>query len=415
MRKEGNTMAGPGSARAVTSPDEIRERVRSLLGEAALDGSTSDGGAMGPVAASPASPEEAAALLRLASEEGWRVLPHGAGVAPDGYGAAGTPPDLLVSARRMAGIIQYEPADLTLEVGAGTVLVDLDRELAAQGQWLPLLPPGGGAVTLGGLVSMGLPGSLAVAYGAPRDQLLGLTLADARGRVLPLGGRVVKNVAGFDLVRLVCGSRGALGLICGVSFRLHPRPAADRTLIWSGDEAGSLHALGRVLAGLPLPLAALEIHGHRGGELPQLGPDGWGVALRATGSEPAVTRMVDVAVDAVGRPTRTLEADASVRFALAAAADEGRARPQHRRKLPPSDLGVLLDRLTRDGQEAGGKEWGGVVADLRSGMVRRLRADATGLPPLTPVTPAVGRLHAGLRKVFDPMGVLPGQWRYGWR
>lgn len=445
MREEDDTMAGPGSGRAFTSPDEIRERVRSLLGEEALGGNASHTEVAGPPLVSPASPQAAAALLRLASREGWRVLPQGAGVAPafdrtspadassaeasppDSHpsvprshaggsaGAPGASPDLLVSARRMVGVLQYEPADLTLEVGAGTVLADLDQELATHGQWLPLLPPGGVGVTLGGLVSVGLPGALAVAYGAPRDQILGLTLADARGRVLPLGGRVVKNVAGFDLVRLVCGSRGALGLVCSVSFRLHPRPAADRTLIWSDDEAGSVYMLGRVLAGLPLPLAALEIHGHRGGELPELGPGGWGVALRAVGSEPAVTRMVDMAVDAVGSPTQTLEADASVRFALAAAADEGRARPQHRRRLPPSDLGALFHRLRLDGPGAGGEGRGGVVADLRSGMVRRLRADATGLPPLTPVAPALRRLHAGLRGVFDPMGILPGQWRYGWR
>lgn len=408
-------MRTPESLGSHTPPDRILERLGALLGEDALSRDGSEPEAPGTPVASPASPEEAAALLRRASEEGWRVLPVGAGTAPNGGPGTGQGvPDLLVSARRMGGIRQYEPADLTLEVGAGTLLADLDRELARHGQWLPLLPPGGGAVTLGGLVSVGHPGALAVAYGGPRDQLLGLTLADARGRALPLGGRVVKNVAGFDLVRLLCGSRGALGLICHVSFRLHPRPASDRTLIWTGDEVGSVFALGRDLARLPLPLAALEIHGHGGDEFPESARGPWAIVLRAVGSDPAVTRMVDSAVEVAGGPTLSLEAEASERFALASAAREGAATPQHRRTVAPTRLGDVLRRLALGGPQDDEPVKDSVVADLRSGALRRLGGSDQDLPPLPEVSPALRHLHGGIRQVFDPQGVLPGAWRYAW-
>lgn len=403
-------MVMPEGERVHEDIHRIRHVVASVLGPEGLRDPAPTAEPPGPAVAEPGSPDEAAALLRRAAEEGWRVLPLGAGLGP----AEPHPVELLVSPRRMGGVVQYEPADLTLEVGAGMLLEELDRELAQHGQWLPLLPPGGGAVTLGGLVAAGLPGALAAAYGGPRDQLLGLTLADARGRVLTLGGRVVKNVAGFDLVRLTCGSRGALGLICRISFRLHPRPAMDRTLIWAGDDGSEMGALGRRLAELPLPFAALEIHAHRSGTLPDLDGGRWAVTLRAVGSEPAVQRMLDAAAEMAGTPVRCLDGRASEDFGLAAAQDEGAARPQHRRRVLPTELGSLLDGPVAAMDGDPGDQSAAVVADLRTGMVRRLRAHDGGLPPLPRVQDGVQRLHSGLRRVFDPHGILPGSWRDGW-
>ncbi|TVR59612.1 MAG: FAD-binding oxidoreductase [Gemmatimonadales bacterium] len=389
----------------------VRDEVASLLGQAALGNPATTGRQSHVPMAEPGSPDEAAALLRRAAEAGWRVLPMGAGLAPMDKG----PADLLVSPRRMADVVQYEPADLTVEVGAGMLLEALDGELARHRQWLPILPPGGGAVTLGGLVAVGLPGALAMAYGGPRDQLLGLTMADARGRVLTLGGRVVKNVAGFDLVRLACGSRGTLGLICRVSFRLHPRPAVDRTLIWTGSTGPELVRLGRRLAELPFPFATLEIHGRRFGALPELDGGDWAITLRAVGSDAAVQGMVDAAVEVAGIPERSLDGPASERFGLAAARDEGAARPQHRRRVRPTELesvlhGVAMAAGPGDPEGASGS----VVADLRSGMFRRLRARDQGLPPLSSMPGGVRKVHGGLRRVFDPRGILPGSWRDGW-
>jgi glycolate oxidase subunit GlcD len=164
--------------------------------------------------------------------------------------AAGRPlPDLPVrSSLAHSGVIQYVPGDLVITVGAGTSLGEIAQVTAQHGQWLPLEPytdcdigesSGHDAGTIGATVATSSFGPLALGFGRPRDMVLGLTAVNAAGRELRVGGQVVKNVAGFDLVRLLTGSWGTLGMITEVSVRLHARPIVDETFVVAINVPGS--------------------------------------------------------------------------------------------------------------------------------------------------------------------------------
>jgi len=137
-------------------------------------------------------------------------------------------------------ILEHETGDLTCTVEAGVRLSALNAVLGASSQRLSLDPPGD--PTIGALLAENLSGPLRHRFGAPRDLVLGVTLVLADGTVASAGGKVVKNVAGYDLARLVCGSRGRLALIARASFRLHPLPKAARTLVVEADDAGTVVA-----------------------------------------------------------------------------------------------------------------------------------------------------------------------------
>lgn len=192
------------------------------------------GGRMPGVVAFPRSTEEVAALLERAGRSGLGVAPAGAGTWLRG----GDPPgevDLLVSVGEMDRILHYEPMDLTLTAGAGCRLEALERATGTHGQWFPVDPPGAPGGTLGATVATGSDGTLRSRYGGIRDMVLGLTVVTGRGETLRLGGNVVKNVAGFDLCRLMVGSWGTLGILTEVTVRLYPRPEVRRRLSLRSD------------------------------------------------------------------------------------------------------------------------------------------------------------------------------------
>ncbi|MDH3224945.1 MAG: FAD-binding protein, partial [Gemmatimonadota bacterium] len=225
----------------------------------------------------PGSPEELAELVGGARSAGRRLVPAGAGTWLDG-GGWGRPADAVVSMGRMNAMVHYEPADLTLTVGAGMAWSTLSETLDGEGQWLPLDPPGVSSATVGAVVAAGMSGSLRTLYGAVRDNVLGIEGVTGEGRILRFGGRVVKNVAGYDLVRLLTGSRGSLAAMTAVSLRLYPRPATDRTLRFRGSVPEVLLA-GAAMARLPVTAAAVEV---------DLG-DPAEVILRLVGSEAEVS------------------------------------------------------------------------------------------------------------------------------
>ena len=189
----------------------------------------------------PQSTEEAAAVLARASREGWTVAPAGSGTWLWSGGSAAAP-DVVLSASRMKRVVEYEPADLTITVEAGMTLTELEAVVAPHRQWLPLDPPGRRR-SLGAVASTGVWGPLGASWGGPRDLVLGLRAVTGDGRDFRAGGRVVKNVAGFDLVKLLIGSRGALAFVTEVTTRLLPKPEADRTLVLEGGSLdGLVHA-----------------------------------------------------------------------------------------------------------------------------------------------------------------------------
>ena len=421
---------------------------RRILEEMAGPGAVVSG--EGPPVVAPSSTEDVGRILERASREGWRVLPAGLGTWL-GTGATGEV-DLVLSTRKLDGLTSYEPADLTFTAGAGIPMSHLRRATSGEGQWLPLDPPGSETGSLGALASLGTAGPLGHAYGAPRDHVLGLTLVAGDGRVLKWGGRVVKNVAGFDVTRLSVGSRGALGVITSVSARLFPLPDRDVTLLLSGYPEGELAPLARSLAAAPLPLAAVELVDPLPGlpDLPDL-PRGGAVVVRILGSKARVEgveaslaheiralggeseRLTDVRSRALHAGLGRWEEGAALVLRLALLPSRlpqlvARARGVMEelgegRLSAHAGAGVVRLALGRvseeEGERRGGEtgRWAGVLGSLRQELEEEGGSLVLSSGPRALVRevgpwgarPGEGRLLAELKRTFDPEGVLaPG-------
>lgn len=176
----------------------------------------------------------------------------------DFYGGAAQGEVLDTTAYR--GIVEYAPEELVITARAGTPLAEIEAALAENGQMLPFEPPHfGPRATLGGCVAAGLSGPRRASLGAVRDFILGVQILDGRADALRFGGQVMKNVAGYDVSRLMAGSLGTLGLILDVSLKVLPRPKSEMTLQFECDEVQALDKMNR-LAGEPLPISASCFH-----------------------------------------------------------------------------------------------------------------------------------------------------------
>jgi glycolate dehydrogenase FAD-binding subunit len=326
-----------------------------------------------------------------------------------------------------AGIVEYQPGDLTLTARAATSLAEIERITRAEGQWLPLDPHGTREGTLGATVATASAGPVASAYGAPRDQLLGCEFVTGAGDVVHAGGKVVKNVAGFDLVRLVTGAWGTLGALTEVTVRLRALPEVDRTLAlettaddaWRWLRASEYSPIAAELL-TPAIARALGVGGESGATL-----------LLRLGGNAALVRAAAESIGALsGGALR--EVDASVWPALAA--NEPHDAAVVRLSTLPSRVGALWERASAIVERVGGYAHAtlkrGVVrciipsagpdvdenARLR-GIITTLRIDATciaeRLPPslwaaLMPPT-ATDLLSTRARDAFDPDRILnPG-------
>ena len=177
----------------------------------------------------PASVQEIQDVLRFAAKEDLSVMPAGAGTKL-GIGNLPEKLDIVLATTRLHGVVEYEPADLTVTVEAGIRLAALQSVLAQHRQYLALDPPYADQCTLGGIVATNASGSLRMRYGAARNQVLGLRVVHANGTVVKSGGKVVKNVAGYDLNKLYIGAFGTLGIITEVTLKLSPIPAYEAIL-----------------------------------------------------------------------------------------------------------------------------------------------------------------------------------------
>jgi glycolate oxidase FAD binding subunit len=224
------------------------------------------GGRQARYVAAPGSAAEAAALLATAAELGLTVVPRGAGSRLDWAAAPGSC-DLIVDTRRLDQVIEHAAGDLVVTVQAGVRLDDLADVLATAGQRLALDPPpagnpGGTDVrggTVGGLIATGVAGPLRFRYGSPRDLLIGITVIRADGKITKSGGKVVKNVAGYDLGKLFTGSYGTLGLITEATFRLHPKPETSTWISIECTKPESAAETAALMEGSPLVPAAIEL------------------------------------------------------------------------------------------------------------------------------------------------------------
>ena len=317
---------------------------------------------------------------------------------------AGTPLDVT----ELCGISSYEPTELVVTVRAGTRLEDLEAALQEQGQCLPFEPPrfaqGG---TVGGMVAAGLSGPARASVGSVRDHVLGVTLLNGRGEVLTFGGQVSKNVAGYDVSRLLVGSLGVLGVICDVSMKVLPVSVATKTLTFDWHEQQALENLSR-WAGQPWPINATAWHADRlylrlagaraavaaacerlGGErMETRAADNWWLGVRDHGAE-------FFSLDAAGAAGESLWR-LSVPAVAAALALPGRqfiewggAQRWWRTTAPAA---AMRDAAAR----AGGH------ATLMRG------ADRSGV--FAPLNGVLLRVHQGLKKAFDPDRIFnPGR------
>jgi glycolate oxidase FAD binding subunit len=205
----------------------------------------------------PASAEDVAAALASAAQERATVVIRGGGTKM-GWGRAPSSIDILLSTKRLNAVVAHEHADLTATVQAGARLDEVSRALARHGQWLPIESAFDEA-TIGGAIATNDSGPLRHRYGTPRDLLIGIRLALADGRLIKAGGNVVKNVAGYDLGKLMSGSHGSLAAIVSATFKLSPLPAASSTLVATFDRPETLVPALAALTGSQLEAAAIEI------------------------------------------------------------------------------------------------------------------------------------------------------------
>jgi glycolate oxidase FAD binding subunit len=235
--------------------------------------------------ARPATSEAAASMLARAAEDGNPVRLRGGGTKLR-WGSPGPETHIELSTGRLAHIVEHNIGDLTAVLEAGVRLADAQERFAAAGQMLaldpPLTAPGSSArdATIGGIVATGDSGPLRHRYGAPRDLVVGMTVALSDGAVAQSGGKVIKNVAGYDLAKLFAGSFGTLGLIVSVNVRLHPEPAGTATAFGAGGDPSVLARAATALAAAPFELDALDIAWRSGRG---------GVLARCAGADP-VTR-----------------------------------------------------------------------------------------------------------------------------
>ena len=310
----------------------------------------------------------------------------------------------VLDTRGHAGIIDYEPTELVITARSGTPLAHIEAALAERGQMLAFEPPHfGDGATLGGAIASGLCGPRRATSGAARDFVLGAVLMDGRGQVLTFGGQVMKNVAGYDVSRLLAGSLGTLGLILQLSVKVLPRPVREATVRFGMSEIEALQRLNE-WAGQPLPISASCWH------------DGT-LTLRLSGAGAAV----DAALRLLGG-AQVDDADAFWR---------GVREQQHAyfedcdslwRLSLPSACGALILRGEQMVEWGGAQRWLKAPSDAAAASgIRRAVAAAGGHATLFrggdkgsgvfhPLAPAVARIHDRLRASFDPSKVFnPGR------
>ena len=210
------------------------------------------------VVAEPRSADALSALIRWAAQEGLTTSVRGGGTKLDWGGVVGAT-DLVVSTAGLSSVIEHRHGDLTATIGAGTTLAHVNTVLGTHRQWLPLDPPWSARATIGGVVSTNDSGPSRYRHGAPRDVIIGITIVRADGELAKAGGIVVKNVAGYDLSRLMTGAFGSLGIVVDATFKLAPVAPASRTVVIEVDSIEEMAPVVTNLVSSPLTPSAIEL------------------------------------------------------------------------------------------------------------------------------------------------------------
>ncbi len=300
--------------------DSLQTRLAAIVGEEYL---ISDPDALLPMAVdevlpglavAPGSAEELAAVIRLAWENELVVVPMGGATRID-MGGVPERVALLLQTHRLNAIERYDPGDLTVSVGAGITLAELDRALAPHRQFLPIDAPESERATIGGSLASAASGPLKHLFGGPREFCVGVKFATAEGKLAKGGGHVVKNVAGYDMMKLLIGSFGTLGVIVGASFKLFPRPRQTCTFAASFPSLEDAIKFQDHVGRSPLSPMCLEIASPAADAfLLQSKTGRWRVFVRAGGSDAVLARYRSELGSAI---TQEITDDASLWRALA--------------------------------------------------------------------------------------------------
>lgn len=302
--------------------------------------------------ARPSSTEEAADTLAAAARGG-RLLRFVGGGTKLGWGTPGASFDLHVSTRGLEGVVEHNAADLTAVVRAGTPLRLAQEVFAGEGQMLPLDPPlgEGAAATIGGVVASGDSGPLRHRYGGARDLLLGMTVVLSDGTIARTGGKVIKNVAGYDLAKLFSGSMGTLGLISEMVVRLRPRPPRTVTAVGESDEPEALRRAATAIAHAQLEPESLDVAWASGGG---------SVLARASGVAPdAQAKRLLSSLEKEGLDARALDDDDALWME-----QRNRQRSSNGAVLRVSGLLSALDDVLRAAESVGGSVVGRAALGL---------------------------------------------------
>lgn len=305
-----------------------------------------------------------------------------------------------------SGIIAYDPTELVITARAGTSLREIGKALSEKNQMLAFEPPRfDGLATIGGIVASGLSGPRRQAVGAVRDFVLGAVLMDGKADVLHFGGQVMKNVAGYDVSRLLTGSMGTLGLILEVSIKVLPRPVAQQSLQFAMTQEQALHQL-NLWGGQPLPLSASCWHNGL-------------LAIRLSGAQAAVDAAIKkMGGDALPEPEKFWDRLREQEHAFFDGVMQDKEHGLWRLSVPS-----VAPVLNLQGEQC--IEWGGAQRWLKTtasaSAVRAAAEQAGGHATLFkggdksvgvfhPLQPAVERIHRNLKNAFDPAGIFnPGR------
>ena len=236
----------------------------------------------------PVNPEQVAAALRLCSEANATIVPWGGGTAM-GIGNPARQVDIVIGLERLNLLVEHDQANLTATVQSGHRLAALQEVLARHNQFLPLDPPAPGRATVGGLVAANLNGPRRSFYGSVRDLVIGMKVVLASGEQIKAGGKVVKNVAGYDMCKLFVGSLGTLGIITEVTLRMAPIPETAATIIASGTLPEVQQFTDELSRSKLLPSAVLLLNA-QASKATDLTQRDWRVAVRCEGFEETVAR-----------------------------------------------------------------------------------------------------------------------------
>ena len=376
-------------------------------------------GASNTVTVGPANAEQISEILKLATSKGWPVLPVGSCTWSNQLYPSHT--GIIINTTRLNSIVEHEPADLVAIAQAGVRLTDFNRALTENGQLLPLDPPDNGHATLGGVVATGLSGAHQIAFGRPRGSVIGMKVVLADGNLIKAGGRVVKNVAGYDLCKLFTGSYGTLGVITEINFKLRPLPEKQLTLIATGG-AQTLIEAGRTIMQTRLFPVALELISPAFARALGISVNRCVLLVRFAGNRKAVAFQTEEARQLLGNNQVEIDhADDSLWRKLAAVPLSEEVKTSWRTAVLPMNLALMLQALGNDFEWQMGVGDGRVRALYREPLMPErlkqfreatLRAGGTFIIETEPAAvphdgSSLQSLGERIKQKLDPNGTFP--------